>query len=280
MSIVTFWNNEREQTGKTLNIVAIATYMAIEHNYKILVVSTGNKTKTLNNCYWEQKKPKKQSFGIFGPNTNSYVGNGVDGLVQIMRSNKLSPETITNYTKIIFKDRLEILQSYNGDDTSYKEISNYYDDIISLANKYYDLVLVDLDNEIGEQNKRTILDNSTIIIASLSQRISSINNFIELREEEPILAGPKVLLLIGRYDRYSKYTLKNMTRYLREKNKISTIPYNTLFFEACEEAQVPDLFLKLRKLTDEEDRNYFFMSEIKRTVENIIYRLQDLKMRM
>ena len=40
MSVVTFWNNGKEQTGKTLAIVAITTYMAIEHNYKILVIST------------------------------------------------------------------------------------------------------------------------------------------------------------------------------------------------------------------------------------------------
>ena len=58
---------------------------------------------------------------------------------------------------------------------------------------------------------------------------------------------------------------------------VSVIPYNTLFFEACEEAQVPDLFLKLRRIKDTTDRNAFFMQEIKRTVENITYRLQDLR---
>ena len=36
MSIVTFWNDDREQTGKTLTSVAVATRMAIEHNLKIL----------------------------------------------------------------------------------------------------------------------------------------------------------------------------------------------------------------------------------------------------
>ncbi len=40
MSIVTFWSNGREQTGKTLSLAAIATYMAIEHNYKILIIET------------------------------------------------------------------------------------------------------------------------------------------------------------------------------------------------------------------------------------------------
>ena len=64
-----------------------------------------------------------------------------------------------------------------------------------------------------------------------------------------------------------------------EKNKVSTIPYNTLFFEACEEAKVPDLFLSIRKI-DEDDINGLFLSEVKRVSENIIYRLQDLAMRM
>ena len=51
MSIVTFFNNGKEQTGKTLSVVAIATQMAIEHNYKILIVSTGHNDKTLDNCF-------------------------------------------------------------------------------------------------------------------------------------------------------------------------------------------------------------------------------------
>ena len=85
------------------------------------------------------------------------------------------------------------------------------------------------------------------------------------------------MLLIGRYDKYSKYNVKNITRYLGEKNKVLTIPYNTLYFEACNEAGVPDLFLKLKKMYDLDDRNAIFMEEIKRASENIIYRLQELQ---
>ena len=35
MSIVTFWNNSREQSGKTLTAVGGATRMSIECNYRI-----------------------------------------------------------------------------------------------------------------------------------------------------------------------------------------------------------------------------------------------------
>ena len=278
MSVVTFWNDKKEQTGKTLSAVAVATYMAIEHNYKILVISTGFNDKTLDNCFWKEKKAKK-NFGIFGPNTNVAMENGIEGLSKMVKSNKISPESITNYTRIIFKDTLEILQSFKGNRENYEEIKEHSVDVINLANRYYDLVFVDLDMELGNDVINTILENSNLIVASLSQRLTSIDSFIEKREEMPILKSKKTLILISRYDRNSKYTVKNISRYMGEKNKVSTIPYNTLFFEACEEAKVVDLFLSIRKIS-EDDVNGMFLSEVKRTAENIIYRLQDLAMRM
>lgn len=274
MSIVTFWSNGKEQTGKTLAIAAISTQMAIEHNYRILIISTGYKDDTMDNCFWQPKKTKK-NLGLFGPNTNMSMEEGVVGLTKIMKSNKLLPETITNYTKIIFKDRLEVLQSFKGSENEYQDIKKYYSDIINLANNYYDYVFVDLDEELDYEIIDTILGNSNLIVANLSQRLKSINAFIELREEKTIFNSKKALILIGRYDKFSKYNIKNISRYMGEKNKVLTIPYNTLFFEACEEAKVPDLFLRLRK-TDEDDRNGFFLAEIRRTAENIIYRLQDI----
>ena len=278
MSIVTFWNSQKEQTGKTLSIAAIATYMAIEHNYRILIVSTGKDDKTLDNCFWEEKKVKK-NLGLFGPNTRVAMEEGINGLIKIMKSNKLAPKNETNYTKIIFKDRLEVLQTYKGSQDEYKELSKMYPEIINLENSYYDLVLVDLDSEVDEETKRQIIGASNLVVVSLSQRLASINNFLEFRQNNPMFNTNKTLILIGRYDKYSKYTIKNISRYMNEKNKVSTVPYNTLFFEASEEAKVPDLFLRLRKVSDD-DRNGIFIQEIQRTAENIIYRLQDLQMKM
>lgn len=40
MAIITFWSNTKKETGQSMSIAAIATSMAIEHNYKILLVST------------------------------------------------------------------------------------------------------------------------------------------------------------------------------------------------------------------------------------------------
>ena len=278
MSIVTFWSNGMEQTGKTLSVAAIATYIAIEHNYRCLVVTTGYNDRSIENCFWQPKK-KKRNLGLFGPNTKVDFEDGIGGLTKVMKSNKLSPDIIKNYTRTIFKDRLEVLQTFKEGKAGYMEIRHLYPEIINLANKYYDLVFVDLDKQQEDDVSEAILQSSNLIVINLSQRLSSINTFMEIREKIAVLNSKKTLLLFGRYDKYSKYSIKNISRYMGEKNKVSTIPYNTLFFEACEEAGVPDLFLRLRRQVSEDDRNAFFLNEVKRTTENIMYRLEDLQLK-
>ena len=283
MSIVTFWNSSKQQTGQTLSIAAIATYMAIEHNYRILVISTTNREDNFRRCFWEQKK-KKKNLGIFGPNANLEIENGIEGLARIIRSNKIAPEVITNYTKVVFKDRLEILlgskTNVKEDGTIDAEVQNVYPDIITTANQYYDIVLVDLDDNIEKETQKTIMHQSDIVVVNIGQRLRDIEKYSELKQQMTMLQTKKVILMIGKYDKFSKYNAKNITRYLGEKNKIQTIPYSTLFFEAAEEAGVPDLFLRFRKTLDPEDRNAFFIEEVKRATENIIYRLQDLQVKV
>lgn len=279
MSIVTFYNSSEEQTGKTMSIVAIATYMAIEHNNRILVVSTTNKEDQLKTCFWQEKR-KKRNLGIFGPNASLEVENGVEGLARMVRSNKITPDIITNYTKVILKDRFEVLLGCEEQPTDGTQIEPLYPNIIKSANQYYDLVFVDLDDNVDEETRNTIIHDSDIVVVCMSQRLKSINKFNELKKQNQLLTSKKALILIGRYDKFSKYNSKNISRYLGEKNQVLTIPYNTLFFEASEETGVPDLFLKFRKSIDSEDRNAFFIQEVKRASENIIYRLQDLQMKI
>lgn len=278
MSVVTFWNNGKEQSGKTISMVAIATYMAIEHNFKILLISTGHKDEVLNNCFWKPKREKK-NMGIFGPNANVAMEDGVEGLSKMVKVNRLQPENITNYAKIVFKDRLEILQGCSGGAAQYEEVKSTYPEIISLANQYYDLVLVDLDKEVEKEIEDEILKQSNLVIANVSQRLKSINDFIEVREQKPLLKTNKTIVLVNRYDKFSKYNSKNISRYMKQKNEVCTIPYNTLLFEAAEEGKVPDLFLKIRTM-GVDDRNGFFLSEVKKVSENIEYRLQKLQMKM
>ncbi len=285
MSIITFWNNEKEQTGKTMSLVAIATYMAIEHNARTLIIPTTNKKDKIKRCFFEEEKKKKISLGIFGPNKNFIdIETGVKGIAKIMQSNKMTSDIITNYTKVVFKDRLEILENNEEKENATKsekeqnkKIEALYPELIKFANQYYDRILIDLDYNVDIETREKILEMSDIVIINLSQRITSLERFLKDKDTNKLLTSPKTLLLIGRYDKFSKYNSKNISRYLGEKNQILTIPYNTLFFEAVEEAGVPDLFLNYRRIRNTNDRNNIFITEVKRATENILYRIQEIQ---
>ena len=280
MAVVTFWSDGKEQTGKTISVASIATYMAIEHNIKILVISTSDKDETLQNCFINRQNGKTPLAGMFAPRArHNAMQNGMDGLVRIARSNKINPEMIKDYTRVIFKDVLEIL--YTGTSNG-EDMSQYYPDIIRAANQYYDMVFVDLDTNIDYETQRTILKISNLVVANLCQRLTSIERFMEERKSDDILSSKKTMILIGRYDKFSKYSSKNITRYMGERNQVLTIPYNTLLYDSAEEAGVPDYFLNFAKNPnlDKEDRNYLFFQEIRRAVEGIQYRIQELQIRM
>lgn len=284
MSIITFVNNIKEETGKSMSLVAIATYMAIEYNNKVLILSTTDKKDKIKSCFFEDKQVKKIRLGIFGENKSTLdTESGIEGIAKIVRSNRLTPDMITNYTKVVFKDRLEILlgaERKEKQNTEQIKINEEYINVIATANNYYDKIFVDLDENITEDVRKKIINMSDLVIVNSSQNYKSLEKLKQNKETNELLNLPKTLFLIGRYDKYSKYNSKNITRYLEEKNQVLTIPYNTLFFEALNEAGVPDLFLKFKKLNDTEDRNAIFIQEIKRASENIVYRIQELQARM
>ena len=280
MAVITFCSNEIKETGQTLSMAAIASYMAIEHNYKILMISTGFNDLTLENCFWEYNKIRstggvlKQDVGTIG------LVSGVEGLIKALNTNRTNTEIVRNYSKIVLKNRLDVLLSPNTRSyQEYVEIAKYYTEILQTANKFYDFVFVDLSKRMPPKEVTEILQTSDIIVMNLTQRLRTIDYFIALRENSEFYRRKNIILNIGRYDKFSKYNDKNITKYLREKQQVSVVPYNTLFFEACSEGTVIDLLLKLRSITDDTDRNVMFVKELKNLDNNIIVKIKELQMK-
>ena len=272
MAIVTFWSNGKEETAKTLSIAAIATHMAIEHNYKILIVSTIFNDTTLETCYWEPKNEEliKQIAG-----NKKDISSGIDGLVQLSLSNKLTPENITNYTRLVFPgNRLEVLSGSKAESyEEYEKIRQTYKEVIQAANQFYDFVFVDLNKGLDNDYIQGILETSDLVVVNLTQRLKLIREFEEIREKNEIFKKDNVMVLVGRYDKFSKYNAKNIARTLGYKGEVSVIPYSTLFFEACNEGKAADFFLRYRKLSAT-DRNALFIEEIKKAQTAILERLR------
>ena len=107
MAIVTFCSNEIKETGQTLSLAAVATYMAIEHNYKMLVISTDFNDLSLENCFWEYDKIRTN--GAIKSDQNIGIESGIEGLIKALNSNRTSNEIIRNYSRIVLRDRLDVL---------------------------------------------------------------------------------------------------------------------------------------------------------------------------
>ncbi len=276
MAIISFWSNGNEEAGKTSSIVAITTLLGINHNYKILVLDTKYNDRFYEDCFWQEDKMIKL---INSKNAKTDIGHGISGLSKAILSNKTSPEIITNYTRIVFKDRLELLTDTKVEKDEYEVHKTIFKDIAKIASRYYDLVFIDIDKSLDEKIVDSLLEVSDIVMACLPQRLRKINEYIELKEQKEVFKGKTIIPIIGRYDKHSKYNVKNISRYIKEKRGACAIPYNTLFFEACNEGKVADFFIKFRKINPK-DRNAVFINDVREVTEKIVNRLRELQMRM
>lgn len=280
MAIITFCSNELKETGQSISVAAIATHMAITHNYKILIVPTNFNDLTVENCFWEYNKIRPTG-AIEANSTTVGIDSGIEGLIKVLASNRTSTEIVKNYSRIVLKDRLDVLLSpATNSYQEYMKITPNYPTILSTANRYYDLVFVDLGKKMPKQDASNILQMSDIVTVNLMQNLKTLDDFISLKEKNEFYQRKNVMLAMGKYDETSKYNKNNVTRYLKEKKALSVVPYNTLLLEAASEGGIIDFFLKIRNITDQTDTNIIFAKDLTEATENIIFKLQELQMKL
>ena len=255
MAIISFWSDGEKETGKTLSLAAIATQLSIDNTYKTLIFNTEYNDNTLENCFWTPKKPKRETFMI---GNRADLATGTTGVAKAILSNKTSPEIIKNYTKTIYKNRLEILTEEKISQEDYQNQRKIYKEIAKIANKYYNLVLIDISGNAEESTTRSILEESDLIIVNLPQNLKKINEYIELKQTNRIFNKEKKIVLIGKCDRNSKYNAKNVSRYSNIRD-LYPIPYNTQFLEATNEGQITEFFTKFRGRIHPDENTFFLV---------------------
>ena len=295
MAIISFWSISRKVTGQSLSMAAVMTSMAVDHNMKILGISTEFNDTTLESGFFDVEKEKKRMIelqksrqlinnipgmeGMGMPITGGKLDSGIEGVIKIINSKRITDQIVKDYTKVVFKDRLDILPSPSAANYDvYKETVSKAKDVVELADKEYNMVFVDVDKDLPKEYARDILSISDIVMINLTQGTKQLEEFLKLKKTDDLFKKNNILMLLGKFDRFSKYNTKNITRYLKLKKEICAIPYNTLFFEAAMDAQVADYFLRYRDMKDETDRNKIFINEAKRTCDEIVTKLDELRL--
>ncbi len=282
MAIITFWNNNTGKIGQTYSAIAIATQMALDHNYKILFLSTKYNDRLVIDAFGANEQAETVKKIVTNKNSMD-LESGIEGVAKMANAGRLTAEMIPNYTKVILRDRLEILSGPKGvSKQEYEKLYEICKEIVNVSKRYYDLVFIDLNNGMKDQITKDILQMSDIIIFNVEQKLAEIENITKIKENSEILLPKKTMFLINKYDRESKYTAKNITREVGEKKTILTVPYTALYSEAIQEGLTTEFFIGLRSknFDDTLDNTVFFTNELRRANEAIIYKMQELQMRI
>lgn len=280
MAIVTFWSNTEKETAQTLSMIAIASHIAVENNSRILIIDTNFDDKTIQTAYWQEQNTstKKMVKELSGGKLD--IGSGIEGLSKVISSGREATNVISDYSRVVFKGRLEVILSYiGGTEDDINRIKATYKDLIKIASQQYDYIFVDVAKGLNNQLVNDILGISDVIVYNITQRLSDMDDYLKLKESNPLFKSNKIMPLIGRYDKYSKYTKKNIARYMGEKKDIPAVSYNTLFFESANEGGIGNYFLKFRKsLISNTDRNASFIDEVGNASDRLIMKTQEVLM--
>lgn len=279
MPIITFWSNSKKTIGQTVSASIAATVMAMEHNYKVLLISADINDTSIEDCFGSQESNKDiVNKLVSAPRIN--LDSGIKGLMKLADSKRVTPDIIHDYTKIIFKNRLEVLYSpTNIADGSKQNVFENFKNIIINAARYYDQVIVDLKKGISYSQQLEILEMSDIIVENIEQGTKTINEFLTVNETKKILNKDNVIWNICKYDKSSKYNIKNLTRNILKRQKVYGVPYNTLVLDASQEGNLVELIIRFRTLKLESE-NLEFFTQAKELVEGILLKYQETRMRL
>ncbi len=275
MPIITFWSSNEKTNGQTVSAAVAATTMAMEHNYKVLLVSADFNNSSMEECFGAQETNRDIVKSLIKtPQMN--LDSGINGLIKLANSNRVTPEIIHDYTKIIYKNRFEILYSPNNviDKQEKARILEDFKNIILHASRYYDYVLVDLRKGLEFEPQREILNSSDVVVLNVNQNLKAINETLNQNIIKAI--SRKILWNICRYDKKSKYNTKNLTRQILKKQSVCETNYNTYILEASQDGTLAEMILRFRTLK-EDDENLQFYTKEKELVQTMLLKYQETR---
>ena len=258
---VAFWSSVHGQAATTSNLVAAATVIGMEYMVRALLTHTHHTRSTLESAY----------FPIGGENQlHSFSDTGMDAVERLVRSGRLHPDNIKDYASLLLKDRLDLLAGTTKPTTAFLEsLVEVLPAILEYATRYYDVTLLDVPSGSQHPLTDTVLQSSDLIVVCLSQNVTVLDRFFLAEDRPAVLEEREHLLVLGRYDKDSKYTATNIARKYGYKKPIYTVPTCSDFLDACNSHSVIDFFMKNKHLSRQHE-NHFFMQEVRRTVKGIM----------
>jgi hypothetical protein len=221
--LAVFWSPFHGQTGQTSNLAALGTYIGIKYNIRTLLMHSQFTKSNLENAFFNQGGDALEAL---------FDEKGIDALERLAMTRQLSSANFTDYTTVILSERLEIL---NGTSRKIADTDERMADtlpyILSCAKQSYDLILLDVNSGMGSKLTGIALNYADLIIVNLNQNMEVLKAYFKAEDIGPLSADKERLVLLGNYDRNSKYNARYIRRIFNYEDEIYAIPRNTAFMD-------------------------------------------------
>lgn len=253
---IAFWSPISGQSGTTSNIIIAAAMASLVDRKRTLL---------LHNQFSDNSMER----AILGKGTGQELFEhiGLDSLSRNIKTAELSEELVHNSVISLYNNGIHLLPgTVKGHRQMFEaELLVSMPAILNSINQYYDLVFMDLVPGTNEVSVR-MMEEADIIAVNLTQDINVINDYFDRYH----LPEEKTVYLIGKYNKNSRYNLKNLMRtYHCLKHKTAVIPYNTEVMDAVIDGKLINLIIK-DLVNGKGDDNRYFIKKAKQAVEEIL----------
>ncbi len=263
MAKIVFWSPEEGVSGCTHTAIAVSSLMGITHKCSALLIDANSNAKKI-----------ASSFTMYDDLVNSNSFNdtnlGMNAIMRLIKSNKLSPDIIQNYSKPVLKGRLDILYSAVAN-TSTEQRENLLSMplIAKNADELYDLIYIDLPKTTKDDIAVKVMEQADVIVCVIPQEIERLTNAVKKINEIDALKDKPKIYVLGNYESGSRYNIVNAKFKYKIPEPCYVLPHNYLFADACNDGNVLD-FLYRNINAQANDYNGVFILRVTEIVEEIV----------
>lgn len=263
MPRIVFWSPYENMTGNTHTAVAVSTLMGMTHKVTSLLMQANQNSRKMESSFTPYEELKQS--GVF---ENSNIG--INALVRLISSNKLTADSIQNYAKPVLKERLDVLYGMSADDTDgYKQIITNLPYMTRKADEIYDLVFVDMPKSIKKKSIMDTVADAEIVVPVINQDAVKFSDFFDIISTNEVLKDKTKIIVIADYEESSKFNVRNIKLKYRVKEPLYVVPHNYMFADACNSGAVVDYLYKNIN-ADPRDYNGNFIFQTLNIVNEIV----------
>lgn len=263
MPRVVFWSPYDSMTANTHTAVAVGCVTGLTRKVTSLLMQANFNSRKMESSFTPYDELKQA--GVFD---NSNIG--INALVRLISSNKLTSDSIQNYAKPVLKDRFDILYGMSADDRDgYNQIMSNLPYMTRKADEIYDLVFVDLPKSITDKAVMDTVSDAEVVVCVINQDAVKFGDFFDTLQNNEVLKDKQKVIVIADYESESKFNVRNIKLKYRVKEPIYVLPHNYMFADACNSGMVVDFFRR-NENADPKDYNGKFIFETLNIVNEII----------